>query len=352
MLQVCFILTTLITAYGYVNLALNKPTWQSQQHNPGYSTFDSSNAVDGLMTDLSALGGQCSISADEYKTATWWVNLTSIRSIHDIRIYYRTGNVAWGCIKTGYYGKNCSISCSRNCKHSYCQANTGACLQCKSGFHGHQCELQCEGGRYGQDCKETCGACLGYKQCHHINGSCLEGCDAGYEGQLCKTSCSARKFGFDCQKNCNEHCKVPYKCNKGTGECEDGCQPGWEGPRCEQDHYTTDIMNMTTVTNTKEVDGWMEALEKGNDCMVRFYGILAAFCVSLTVIIVLAVYICIKRRRKQRQDRKCFKDNFKPDTGRMGLNNISAKITEDNKTYEELGQRTLPSEYEIIQKLS
>lgn len=59
-------------------------------------TFDASNAVDGLKSDLSGLNGQCVLSADEQRIATWWVNLTSVMSIHHITIYYRTDNVKWG----------------------------------------------------------------------------------------------------------------------------------------------------------------------------------------------------------------------------------------------------------------
>ncbi|XP_062592547.1 multiple epidermal growth factor-like domains protein 10 [Saccostrea cucullata] len=274
-------------------------------------TFDSSNAIDGLKSDLSVFRGQCAISAGGYKEATWWVNLTSIHSIHDIRIYYRTDNNDWGssngftsrflgfyvyvsnttdkldghlcfhdtnystktipavvdinctvhgqyviyynerpqnsphsrqyspdahvelcevevngCNKTGYYGRNCSLPCPTNCQHGYCHIETGVCLSCSPGYHGQQCKLQCDGGRYGQDCEDRCGACLGYKQCHHINGSCLGGCDTGYEGDLCKSGCSDGRFGINCEHKCNENCGVPYECNRATGESEGGCQPG------------------------------------------------------------------------------------------------------------------------------
>lgn len=75
-------------------MALNKP---AQEEYP-YGRLDTgaSNAVDGLKSDLRGTEGQCSLSANDQRTSTWWVNLTSIRSIHDIRIYYRTDNVTWG----------------------------------------------------------------------------------------------------------------------------------------------------------------------------------------------------------------------------------------------------------------
>lgn len=88
----CFIVYCL---HLTVNIALNKPAHQLHQYNPGLDTFDASNAVDGLKSDLRAWGGQCVVSADNYDVATWWVNLTTIQSIHHITIYYRTDNVAW-----------------------------------------------------------------------------------------------------------------------------------------------------------------------------------------------------------------------------------------------------------------
>lgn len=79
-----------------MNIALNKPTFQQNQYYPDDDRFDASNAVDGLKSDQNGLGGQCVVSAEKHDTATWWVNLISIHSIHHITIYYRTDNVPWG----------------------------------------------------------------------------------------------------------------------------------------------------------------------------------------------------------------------------------------------------------------
>ena len=76
------------------NIALHKPAEEEFPYN--HPNTYASNAVDGRKTDLSGLGGQCSLSAGNQRTATWWVNLGSILSIHHITIYYRTDNVAWG----------------------------------------------------------------------------------------------------------------------------------------------------------------------------------------------------------------------------------------------------------------
>lgn len=78
-----------------VNVALNKPTDQQFPYKPGDDTYDSSNAVDGLKADLTLNGGQC-VYSEPNRTATWWVNLTSIHSIHHITIYFMTGTYPWG----------------------------------------------------------------------------------------------------------------------------------------------------------------------------------------------------------------------------------------------------------------
>lgn len=78
------------------NIALNKQTEQLSPYIADDDTFDASNAVDGLKSDLGGLNGQCVLSAENKEIATWWVNLSSVMSIHHITIYYRTDNVKWG----------------------------------------------------------------------------------------------------------------------------------------------------------------------------------------------------------------------------------------------------------------
>lgn len=87
-----------------VNIALNK---SASQTNPIIGElYDASNAVDGRKTNLTFKGGQCASSKEKMETATWWVNLASINSIHHITIYYRTNNKQWPSMVIFYISFN------------------------------------------------------------------------------------------------------------------------------------------------------------------------------------------------------------------------------------------------------
>lgn len=75
-----------------VNVALNKPAYHQYPYKPDYDQYNAIKAVDGRKSDLSWEGGQCAVSEYGTQTATWWVNLISIHSIHHIIIYFLTKN--------------------------------------------------------------------------------------------------------------------------------------------------------------------------------------------------------------------------------------------------------------------
>lgn len=47
------------------------------------------------------------------------------------------------------------------------------------------CVKACASGMYGQNCSVPCENCLKLEQCHHINGTCMNGCASGYKGSRC-----------------------------------------------------------------------------------------------------------------------------------------------------------------------
>lgn len=80
------------------NIALHKCAWQLYPYGNRFreDLWNASNAVDGLKTDLSCAGHQCTHSANNKKEAMWRVDLRAILGIHSITLYYRTDNVPWG----------------------------------------------------------------------------------------------------------------------------------------------------------------------------------------------------------------------------------------------------------------
>lgn len=80
------------------NVALNKSAYQLYPYEEKDDTYDASNAVDGLISDLDIDGGQCVASATDRRTAIWRVDLGSIHYINHIFLYFMTENKPWGTL--------------------------------------------------------------------------------------------------------------------------------------------------------------------------------------------------------------------------------------------------------------
>ncbi|XP_065925703.1 uncharacterized protein [Magallana gigas] len=223
----CSALVTLGKAYE--NIALSKPAWQLHSYN---NEWGADKAVDGLKLDLSALGGQCAISADNQLTAEWRVDLGEVLSIHHIFIQYRTENVAWGeidSLTSRFLGYSLYISNSTNKDDgalcfkdtNYTRDTIPNPTNVTCAIHGRYvifyhnrthppypagyseyaysdlCEVEVNGcptpGFYGEDCSIPCPQNCQEGHCDSIEGTCL-GCIDGYKGATCNEaleSCSS-----------------------------------------------------------------------------------------------------------------------------------------------------------------
>ncbi|XP_062574203.1 receptor-type tyrosine-protein phosphatase epsilon-like isoform X3 [Saccostrea cucullata] len=254
--------------YGYVNVALNKQTWQAYPSSVIDSRFDSSNAVDGLTSDLRAVGGQCVASANGQRTATWWVNLDSIYSIHVIRIYYRTDNVVWDedngytarflgfhvylsnttsrldghlCFQDTKYTNSTipaivNITCPVHAQYVIYYNERLRDVTYPDGYsdyaYNELCEVEvygCKAGLYGPDCSLSCPANCWY--CHIETGVC-SWCKPGYQGNQCLSECNGRRYGQDCGKTCGA-CLGCKQCHHINGSCPEGCDAGYKGTYCD-----------------------------------------------------------------------------------------------------------------------
>ena len=128
---------------------------------------------------------------------------------------------------------------------------------------------ECKDKKYGLNCSENCGNCRDLRQCHYINGSCLNGCSPGFQGKKCTMGsvlfsfqpqhlcpeyytnmsysiqylgyvliqyffieCAFGFYGIGCLQECSSFCKISRNCHHVTGLCKDGCKNGWQGNNC------------------------------------------------------------------------------------------------------------------------
>nr|XP_034318692.1 uncharacterized protein LOC117686921 isoform X1 [Crassostrea gigas] len=256
-----------VFANGYVNVAFNKPAYQ--QHQQKSDTYDASTAVDGRKSDLSGWGGQCAASYGK-NNATWWVNLTTIHSIHHITIYFRTDNVPWGpsnllikyILGFSVYVSNTTdrqqgTLCYKD--DNFTRDTVPAVFTTTCPVHGQYviyynerlpgvtypyeysdsvdsdlCEVEVYGcpvtGCYGSNNTLPCPD-VNCEYCHIETGTC-QGCKPGYKGHRCELACDKGLFGSECKDTCG-HCRDVKQCSNINGTCLTGCDAGYLGGLCK-----------------------------------------------------------------------------------------------------------------------
>eukprot|EP00105_Crassostrea_gigas_P037367 XP_019921515.1 PREDICTED: multiple epidermal growth factor-like domains protein 6 isoform X2 [Crassostrea gigas] len=260
-----------VFANGYVNVALNKPAYQQFPHGyiRDFYTLDASNAVDGRKSDLSGRRGQCALSQTR-QTATWWVNLTTIHSIHHITIYFRTDNKPWGpsnYLAKYFLGFSVYVSNTTDrLQGTLCYKDDNFTLDTipavftttcpvhgqyviyynerlpgvtfpfyySDGVDSDLCEVEVYGcpvtGYFGSNCSVPCPD-VNCQYCHIETGTC-HGCIPGYQGYRCELACDKGFFGTECKETCG-HCRDVSHCSNINGTCLTGCDAGYLGGFCK-----------------------------------------------------------------------------------------------------------------------
>lgn len=175
----------------------------------------------------------------------------------------------------GFYGPNCTATCSAYCKNITCDRISGTCLEgCVNGYTGDHCNETCQHWKYGENCSKTCGNCFQNLTCNHINGTCIKGCQEGFRGQSCRTTCMNGTFGKDCMQNCSGNCLDDLPCKKTNGMCTQ-CLPGWMNDFCTEKFVS------------------LEHLDKdGGPSLVVIVGL----AIGLVAVIVTAIVFILRRR--------------------------------------------------------
>lgn len=269
-MEIWFILALITNAHSFENLAFRRPVYELHPWPTTDKDYGSQNAVDGLYTDRSAAGGQCSISAENnYTEALLRIDLEAVVSISYITIYFRTENQQRPTVYTSkmagfylYVSNTTSINDGYLCHHEI-QTEVGTPsenqnISCSvhgryitfynerrpeavypdyySKFaHNEVCEVEVYGcrepGYFGDKCSLTCPTNCQEKRCNISTGHCL-GCLPGYKGTSCKDVCEEMTFGLECASTCSS-CRNGTSCHHENGTCLQGCDEGVSGDMCQ-----------------------------------------------------------------------------------------------------------------------
>nr|XP_022304629.1 multiple epidermal growth factor-like domains protein 10 isoform X1 [Crassostrea virginica] len=306
----------IVSSFAYENIALKKPAYQQYPYTgpgPANHLMEASNAVDGLKTNLSIWGGQCVLSDNDKQTATWWVNLTSILSIHHVTIYYRTEVYGWvpdSDFPSRFLGFSVYVSNTTDkLQGTMCYKDTNFTLDSippmfytTCPLHGQYvffynerlanvsypvgyshfayndlCEVEVFGcptpGLYGSNCSIPCPD-PNCRYCHIEAGTC-QGCKPGYQGHRCELAeCRHGQYGEACENVCGQ-CIDQSECHHVNGTCLNGCRPGYKGNHCSQtcefgfygDQCTQECGNCHNQTNCRHTNG-----SCASGCDVGFHG--------------------------------------------------------------------------------
>ncbi|XP_062605891.1 multiple epidermal growth factor-like domains protein 10 [Saccostrea cucullata] len=259
---------TIGEASAYENVALHKTAQQQYPFSNGY--WGANKAVDGKYSIRSADGGQCTISDNQKQTATWWVDLGDVLSIHHIKIYHRTDDLTWDannghpprflgfsvyisnttnkddgilCFKDTNYTRatipdNVTIECVKHGRYVIYYNERLPGVTYPDGYsqyaYNELCELEVYGCPnsmvYRNNCNLSCPRNCKEGLCNIESGTCL-GCNKGFKGLRCEEQCDGRTYGENCGMFCGP-CLNLEQCHQVNGTCFKGCDKGFYGEWC------------------------------------------------------------------------------------------------------------------------
>ncbi|XP_061170909.1 uncharacterized protein LOC133180387 [Saccostrea echinata] len=271
-LRIILFFSSAAYTFAIENLALNKHTWQYHAWPDKETEWGADKAVDGLYSDRSAPGNQCTISAGGQRTAEWGVDLGSVVNISYIKIYYRTDNNPGACsfIKRFagfflYVSNSTSREHGKLCFHK---------LQNVSGTPTEDQTINCSMyGRYVIYYNERRRPNVTYPSYYSLDAY----------NELCELEvygcCADGYFGTFCNQSCPKNCER-QQCHIFTGNCVNGCVHNYHGPQCSylnlalrrpawQQHNWPDSGKDVDWGAAKAVDGkYSDRSAGGNQCTI------------------------------------------------------------------------------------
>ncbi|XP_067679830.1 receptor-type tyrosine-protein phosphatase alpha-like [Haliotis asinina] len=240
------------------NIALNKPTSASSEHQHAYNAVNGDNSANNYQ--------QCFHSEwnDNNITEAWWrVDLGEIARIRHVTIYFRRD---YKVRRNGIQiyiadtatsptdGVNCynvtgnrdgtdipdvlNVTCCGDRRYLVLYTTTVNNESVKEPIMDF-CEVEvdvCSNGTFGDDCDNYCH-CDG-EVCDYVDGICpSEVCLPGWTTEKCDTACEFGYYGANCNKDClNRNCNGDNaSCDRVTGQCDEGCAAGWNGTDCTRE---------------------------------------------------------------------------------------------------------------------
>ncbi|XP_065922980.1 uncharacterized protein [Magallana gigas] len=293
---------------AYENVALHKPAFQLHPYDRNNKTFDATNAVDGLKSDLSWTGGQCAVSALGKEIATWWVNLGRLHVIHHITVYFKTNNGIWDFTNNAtstFLGFSIYVS------------NTTDRLQGKLCFKDNNFNTSTIPAVFNTICYVQGQYVIYYNE--RLKGVTYP---SDYNSDAENDLCEVEVYGCPVQTT---HCDV-----FDTVECVClACKPGYHGDTCEG-KFSTDV--------------------KKNNCTHALQGLIGGLSVSILIIVVLILYI-VQTRISMRRNPPIL-NAIELRNGANSVNTLDAGSNYTVNSYTELGWSRITDPYYTIQEMT